>query len=383
VVRLETSEDGMAADNRLLEMRQKRGLGAADLAGEAGISRQTIYAMEAGNYVPNTIVALKLARALDCTVEDLFVLAEDAPPPPSLEAVLIGGGQPAYEGQPVQLCEVGGRMIAVSPDAVDWSLPPADAVLLTKPRAGGKPAEVRVQPFHARLDLGKRLLVAGCDPGISVLARHLRRTGIELVLINRNSTASLDLLKEGLVHIAGTHMTDAATGEADLSHVRKLFDRRAVAVIGFSIWEEGIVVARGNPKAIRSIADFAKKGVTMVNREPGAAVRALLDGELAKRGLSPKVVRGYDNLARGHLPAAMQVMAGAADCCIATRAAARVFGLDFVALVRERYDLVLRRKHLDLPEVQALFETLGRSGFRRELEALGGYDTSPAGTEFA
>jgi putative molybdopterin biosynthesis protein len=75
-------------------------------------------------------------------------------------------------------------------------------------------------------------------------------------------------------------------------------------------------------------------------------------------------VRGYDDLARGHLPAAMQVMTGAADCAIATKAAARVFGLDFITLVRERYDLVLRKKHLDMPELQALCDTLGRAQFR-------------------
>jgi putative molybdopterin biosynthesis protein len=374
----------MPSDNRLLEMRQKRGLGAAELAADIGVSRQTIYAMEAGNYVPNTIVALRLARVLGCKVEELFLVEDEAPPPPeSLEAILIDGPLPAYEGQPVQLCRVSGQLVAVSPDSLDWSLPPADAVLLTKPRSAAKPAEVRVQPFHAGLDLGKRLLVAGCDPGISVLARHLRRSGIELVVLNRNSTTALDLLKQGLVHIAGTHLTDAATGEADLGPVWRLFGRRAVAVIGFSNWEEGIVVARGNPKNIRTIADFAKKGVAMVNREPGAAVRFMLDAELAKLAIAPKTLRGYGNCARGHLPAAMQVMTGSADCCIATRAAARVFGLDFVALARERYDLVLRKKHIDMPEVQALFDTLGRTGFRRELEAMGGYDTSPAGTHFA
>jgi putative molybdopterin biosynthesis protein len=372
----------MASDNRLLEMRQKRGLGAAELAADVGISRQTIYAMEAGNYVPNTIVALRLARALGCKVEELFLLEDEAPPRPEpLEAVLIAGAQAAYEGQPVQLCSVGGQLIAVAADTLDWSLPPADAVLLNQPRA--KAATVRVQPFHARLDLGKRLLVAGCDPGISVLARHLRRAGVELVVINRNSTTALDLLKQGLVHIAGSHLVDADTGESNLSSVHRLFDRRAVAVIGFSNWEEGIVVARGNPKAIHAIADFAKKGVTIVNREPGAAVRFLLDAELAKLGISAKAVRGYERLARGHLPAALEVMNGNADGCIATKAAARVFGLDFVTLVRERYDLVLRKKHLDLPEMQALFDTLGRTAFRQELEAMGGYDTSPAGTQFA
>lgn len=372
----------MPSHNRLLEMRQKRGLGAAELASDIGVSRQTIYAMEAGNYVPNTTVALRLARVLGCKVEELFFIEEEAPPPPeSLDAILIAGSQPSYEGQPVQLCPVNGELIAVAPDSLDWSLPPADAVLLSKPRAG-KP--VRVQPFHSHLDLSKRLLVAGCDPGISVLARHLRRAGVELVVLNRNSTAALDLLKQGLVHIAGSHLSDSDGGAADnLGPVRRLFDRRSVAVIGFSNWEIGIVTPRGNPKAIRSVADFARKGVKIVNREPGAVVRFLLDGELEKCAIAPKAVQGYDTLARGHLPAAMQVLAGAADCCIATKAAARVFGLDFVTLVRERYDLVLRKKHLDMPEVQALCDTLGRTQFRQELEAMGGYDTSPAGTQFA
>lgn len=372
----------MSSLNRLLEMRQKRGLGAAELASDIGVSRQTIYAMEAGNYVPNTTVALRLAKVLGCKVEELFFLDDDAPArPETLEATLIAGSQPSYEGQPVRLCRVDGKLMAAAPDSLDWSLPPADAVLLGKPR-GGKTGPVKVQPFHGNLDLSKRLLVVGCDPGISVLARHVRRAGVELVVLNRNSTEALDLLKQGLVHIAGTHLNDGEEGD-NLGPIRRLFDRRSVAVIGFSNWEEGIVVARGNPKAIHSVADFARKGVKIVNREPGAVVRILFDRELAKCGIAAKAVQGYDSLARGHLPAAMQVMSGAVDCCIATKAAARVFGLDFVSLARERYDLVLRKKHLDMPEVQALCDTLGRTQFRQELEALGGYDTSPAGTQFA
>lgn len=363
-------------------MRQKRGLGAAELATDVGVSRQTIYAMEAGNYVPNTIVALRLARVLGCKVEELFFIDDEPPPrPESLDAVLIAGSQPSYEGQPVQLCPVNGQLIAVTPDSLDWSLPAADAVLLSKPR-GAKPGTVRVQPFHGTLDLSKRLLVTGCDPGISVLARHLRRAGVELVVLNRNSTDALALLKQGLVHIAGTHLNDGKD-DSNLGPIHRLFDRRSVAVIGFSNWEEGIVVARGNPKNIRSVADFARKGVKIVNREPGAVVQILMDRELAKLGIMSRAVQGYDHLARGHLPAAMQVMSGAVDCCIATKVAARVFGLDFVSLVRERYDLVLRKKHLEMPEVQALCDTLGRAQFRQELEALGGYDTSPAGTQFA
>jgi molybdate-binding protein len=150
-------------------------------------------------------------------------------------------------------------------------------------------------------------------------------------------------------------------------------------VISYAVWEEGIVTARGNPKDIRRIEDFARSGVRIVNREPGAGSRNLLDSHLKRLGISSNRVRGYEHEVQGHLPAAWQVQTGSADACIATRAAARVFGLGFLPLVSERYDLVVRREHLNLPAVESLLETLGRSSFRRELESLGGYDTRASG----
>jgi molybdate-binding protein len=95
--------------------------------------------------------------------------------------------------------------------------------------------------------------------------------------------------------------------------------------------------------------------------------------------IEARSVRGYNDLAQGHLPAAWKVRSGAVDCCLATGAAARVLGLNFIPLVSERYDLVIRKQHLDLPRSQNLFDTLCRSNFRRELEGLGGYDARLAG----
>ena len=105
----------------------------------------------------------------------------------------------------------------------------------------------------------------------------------------------------------------------------------------------------------------------------------MLDAALKRLEIDPRKVRGYQKTAPGHLPAAWQVQSGAADCCVSTRAAARAFGLGFIPLVSERYDLAVRREHLDIPGVQALLDTLSRSSFRRELEGLGGYDTRTAG----
>jgi putative molybdopterin biosynthesis protein len=367
-----------AIENNLARLRQKRGLSASDLAKQVGVSRQTIYAMEAASYVPNTTVALKLARALETVVEDLFSLPDDAPPPDlrAEQVELLPDSGVSEAGQAVQLCRVGKRIMASIPSQVQWYFPASDAVVVRKPVQRGK---AKVQVFHADSDFRNRILVAGCDPGISVLARHVQTAGIELVLAHRNSSQALDLLKKCRVHIAGTHLRDEASGESNIPAVGRLFGKSPVAVISFAVWEEGIVTARGNPKAIREIADLARKDVSIVNRELGAGSRMILDSHLKRLRIATGAVRGYERVAPGHFPAAWQVLSGAADCCIATRAAARVFGLGFIPLVSERYDLAIRRRDLDLPGIQTLLDTLSRSSFRRELESLGGYDTTAAG----
>jgi molybdate-binding protein/DNA-binding XRE family transcriptional regulator len=360
--------------NRVADYRQKRGLAAADLARAAGISRQSMYAIESGGYMPNTAIALRLARALEVAVEDLFSLAPVAPP--AAQVTLLPHSDRPHSGDPMQLCRVDRQIMGLSPSPAPWYLPTADGVLIDDP---GRAAKATVQPFHTECDFDKRILIAGCDPGIPVLARHVLRAGVELVVAQRNSSQALALLKQGVIHVAGTHLRDQSSGESNLPAIQRLFGRKAVAVISLAVWEEGLVVAHGNPKSIRSVADLARRDVRIVNREPGAGSRMLLDAQLDRLGIAGKKVRGYERLASGHLPAAWQVRSGDADCCVATRAAARVFGLDFITLATARYDLAIRRQHLDHPPVQTLLDTLNRASFRRELEGLGGYDTSASG----
>ena len=360
-------------DNHLAGLRVQRGLSAAQIAEQVGVSRQTIHALESGSYVPNTVVALRLARVLGVSVEQVFSLPSDANAPalPAQDVDLLPGSETPEPGQPLQLCRVDRRTMATLPSPLPWYLPASDAVAAGAAKLKGK---ARAQLFQQDETPSKRLLVAGCDPGVSVLARHLQRSGVELVLAHRNSSQALALLKAGCVHVAGTHLRD------NLPSISRMFAKGSVAVISLAIWEEGIVTGRGNPKGVKRIEDFARRDVAIVNREAGAGTRLLLDQKLRQLGIPAKKVRGYERTAAGHLAAAWQVHSGLADCCLATRAAARVFGLGFVSLVSERYDVVLRKRHLDLPAMQTLLETLARSAFRRELESLGGYDTTPAGT---
>lgn len=341
------------------------------------MSRQTIYAIEGGSYTPNTTVGLRLARALAVSVEDLFSLPEPLESKRQCENVtLLPSFQALHPGQPVQLCDVDGHLMAAPSAPPSWYLAASDAVI-----AGQTPvrSKAKVHLYEPDANFRNRLLLAGCDPAMAVVARYLQPAGIGLVLLHQNSSQSLSLLKRGHVHIAGTHLRDEKTGESNVSAIGELFPTDLIAAISFATWEEGLVVANGNPKHIEGVQDLARKGITFLNRESGAGSRFLLDRQLKRLKLDPKRVRGYNRTAPGHLAAAWEVKTGAADCCIATQAAARVFGLDFIALETSRYDLVVRKQHLKLPGIQALFDTINRLSFRLELNSVGGYNTAVTG----
>jgi putative molybdopterin biosynthesis protein len=368
----------METRTHLHHIRQQRGLSAAQISKLAGVSRQTIYAIEAGDYVPNTAVALQLARILEVRVEDLFALESGTilPAPPVSVDLLESTESTSTKGQPVQLCRVGKRTIAI-PATPQPEIPMADGVVIER-SARSPQAEVRV--FQDDLEIEKRLLIAGCDPGISLLSRHLARyEDVDLIVAQSSSQQALEWLKQGKVHVAGSHLRDSASGEYNLPTIRRLFPKGEVKVVTFAIWEQGLVLQAGNPKAVRGVADLARKNVSIVNREKGAGSRELLDTKLREAGVRGEQVRGYDRGVLGHLPAALAVSMHEADACIATRSAARAFGLHFIPLATERYDLVVRRAYARLASVEALLDSLNRASMRRKLELLAGYDTSHTG----
>ncbi|HYA15967.1 MAG TPA: helix-turn-helix transcriptional regulator, partial [Bryobacteraceae bacterium] len=201
--------------NSLAAIRKARGISAADLASQAGVTRQAIYAIEAGTYVPNTTVALHLARALETTVENLFALDEAQPVSLVRDFVPLDDLAPAAPGEPIQICRVGRRNIGVTPTVFPAYLPIADGIV----SAPGK-ATLAAEP-----DEDSRLLLAGCDPALSLLAAHAMEAHVEIVLANGNSSRALNWLREGRIDIAGTHIDEKVTG--------------ALSVVTFAMWEEG------------------------------------------------------------------------------------------------------------------------------------------------
>jgi putative molybdopterin biosynthesis protein len=189
----------------------------------------------------------------------------------------------------------------------------------------------------------------------------------------------LQMLGRGEAHAAGMHLWDPETGEYNVPYVRRELVGRRLVVITLSQWQQGLIVARGNPKGIAGAAELARRDITFVNREAGSGSRMWLDAWLRQAGIAARQLRGYGREVPTHLAVAEAVASGAADAGPGILAVARALGLDFIALQEERYDLVIPMEFLNVAPVQALLEVAVSSPFQEELAALGGYDSSQAG----
>lgn len=365
---------GTEIQNRLGEWRKLRGWGAAELAQKVGVSRQTIYAMENGSYVPNTEVALRLARELEVRVEELFALAGREKTGGTESDSTLLQVRPAHAGQAVRVARVGQRLVSVPVSASPYYLPEADGLVASL----GKKELARLRLWE-EAD-GKRLVVAGCDPAIGLMAGLLaRESGVDLVAAPAASKLALAWLVEGKVHIAGAHLEDEASGEFNLPYLRREYPKQDFVVVSFAGWEEGWVSAPGNPKKIQKVEDLARRGVRLQNRESGSGSRTLLERLLVEAGIREQAVGGFESIAYGHLAAAQAVAMGLADCCLATAAAARAYGLDFVPVRRERFDFILKREDAELAVVREFLGVLQQGRLRRMLEGVAGYDTQKTG----
>ena len=354
-------------ESGLRRARRKSGLTQGELAARAGISRQALSDLEAARAQPSTVIALNLARALGCRVEELFWLREEGGVLRAELACPARGARRALAGL------VGGRWVAhpLLPDDPLAVVTAADALLS---RSG-------LRLLRPRESVEANVLIAGCDPGLAVLAGRVvdRWPGQRLCWIGASSDAALSALARGHAHVAGAHLFDEQAREFNVPFVRRSFAGRPMVVVTFANLEEGFAVARGNPKRIRKPEDIARPGVRFVNREPGAGARRLLDRLLRKAGVPGTAVKGYDRLLGGHLAVAQAVAMGAADAGVVARSAAVAHGLDFVPLSEERFDLVFPKEWGSDPRASRIVETLESRAFRRELESLGGYDTRRSG----
>lgn len=349
-------------------------LRSGELAAQCGITRQALHAIETGASVPNTLISLRLAQALGCRVEDLFRL-----PDHGATAQVVGA--PAQGAGRVQLAWVGERLLAfpVSGEA-GWGQAADGTIELPE----GEGARGRVQFFSEPERARRTAVLVGCDPSLGVAASHVGHHFPDTRLLWRpaSSLEALRSVARGEAHAAGIHLWDAESGMSNLPFARRELAGERVHLYTLWSWEQGLMVARGNPQGISEVTDLLRPGLRLVNREEGSGCRTLLDAWLSAASVpapARALLPGYHTEVRSHLEAASQVAAGHADAAPGPRSAALALGLDFVSVQSERFDLVVPEAHLNHPATQALIAVAQLSAFRAEISSLGGYDPSHAG----
>jgi putative molybdopterin biosynthesis protein len=192
---------------------------------------------------------------------------------------------------------------------------------------------------------------------------------------------ALALAARGLVHVAGTHLR-GPDSEYNLGPAAELLPDGS-EVLGFCSWREGLVVRPDLAGGVAGIPDVARRGLRLVNREPGAEARSLLDRELAGAGMEPAQLPGYDAQASGHLQVAAAIAAGLAHTGIASEPAALAYDLAFIPLATERFDLVIPAGQVSIREVQGLVKVLSSVWLLDQVASLPGYDATRCGQRIA
>ena len=287
----------------------------------------------------------------------------------------------------VRLGRVGERTIAAPIQrgaGVVMSLVRADGIVTIPRFSEGVDAgeQVEVELLRPLESLDTTIVAIGShDVTIDLIASELRRADPRMTLASSNvgSLGGLLALRRGEAHLAGTHLLDEETGEYNVSFARRYVQNEEIVLVTLVHREQGLIVPPGNPKSIESLDDLPRGGVRFVNRQRGSGTRVLFDYLLKQQGIAPKDVSGYEREEFTHLAVAAAVAGDVADVGAGVLSAARALGMDFVPLSTERYDLAIPRRHYESDLLTSLLSLIRSDDFKRQVDALGGYDTSSTG----
>jgi putative molybdopterin biosynthesis protein len=325
------------------------------LSAQAGIPRSSVSAIEAGRLTPSVAAALALARSLECSVEELFG-----------DATALSGLQgPGWAWEPrAEPCryweaEVGGRRFLYPVESIAVNATPHDGVWQdgVSQQAGAGAAK-------------GTLVIASCDPAAGLLAsEYARASDFRLIVLQRGGDSALDLLKRGLVHVAGVHRSTSEAPERNAEAVRARVGQgyRLLRVAG---WREGLALPAGERSY--SLSSIARRCGRWALREPGSAARECMDEMLGARKAQGQVVSS-------HAAVAEAVHSGWAGAGVCVQLTAEDAGLNFMPWRTELLDFVFAENQVHDPRLQALIRVLRSRPHRRMLSELPGYDARHTG----
>ncbi len=227
----------------------------------------------------------------------------------------------------------------------------------------------------------KPIVISGQDNSLDILARQLEMTsnGFNPLRSHVGSLDSLIAMYQGRADIVSLHLFDGDTGAYNIAYARKLLVSKSFVVVKFITRRAGLYVEKGNPKGITSWEDIVTKDVTIVNREPGAGARVLLDEQLRLAKLNRQDVKGYDIEQSSHLAVASAIAGGIADVGVGIEQTAKVANIDFLPMITESYDLVMLKDDDNRAMIADVLNVLQDNAFQNKLLSLG-YEFEGIGT---
>ncbi|HWQ89941.1 MAG TPA: molybdopterin biosynthesis protein [Desulfitobacteriaceae bacterium] len=325
---------------------------------------------------------------LEPWIKHLQGLSKD--PLPVLEAVIskkVFSSLGSEEFVRVKVGRVGGRWVAAPLSrgaGVTMSLVRADGLLrVPRLQEGFHEGEtIPVELLRPIAELEETLVCIGShDLSLDVLSSHLKARGGQggIASAHVGSLAGILALRKGEAHFAGIHLLDPETGEYNSSYLQRFLPGREVALLNLVYRNQVLIVPKGNPLNIKTLADLVKPGIRFINRQGGSGTRVLLDYLLRKQGLTKEQILGYEREEFTHLAVAVAVASGAADVGLGIQSAAEALGLDYVPVGQERYDLAIPHEYLENPRMKAMISVIRSKAFQEDVLALGGYDVRDTG----
>ena len=239
---------------------------------------------------------------------------------------------------------------------------------------------VNVRLLHSLEEIARMLVITGShDPLLDEVADIMRRKWRDSLVASSHvgSMGSIMAVKRGEAHLGGIHLLDEASGTYNAPYLKKYFTEGGVVLVECVERIQGLMVAPGNPKGIQGFADLPR--LSYVNRQKGSGTRVLCDYLARENKLDTAQVNGYEREEFTHTAVAAAVASGTADAGMGILSAARIYGLDFIPICPEQYDLLIAEDALELEAVQRLLEVLKGAEFAERLEKLGGYTLDKPG----
>ena len=315
------------------------------------------------------------------------------PPPPVTAGAILARDLPSRAGieefRRMITGRIGGQYVAVplkKGAGAITTLTRANSMLRIEAASEGvtRGTRVRVRLLRPESVIDRTIICTGShDLCLDLIHDFLKRSepACPLASTHVGSLGGIMAIRDNMTHLAGTHLLDPASGRYNTPYLKRYLGEKKVRLITLVHRQQGLIVPRGNPRAIRSIEDLVHGELRFVNRQAGSGTRVLLDCELEKKGLDPDEIKGYEHEEYTHMAVAVAVLSGKADAGLGILAAARALELDFIPVCEERYDLIIPEDFMDLAMIRQLLTIIDSARFREQVEAMGGYSTRATGAE--